>query len=88
MRKFNMEGELIGRVFNYFEKAGVAAIELDDSLKLGDTIRVIGSGSDFTEIVDSIQIDGKNIEHAKKGDRVGIKISERAGKGAKVYRVK
>lgn len=82
-----MEGKLIGEVFNYFEKVGVIAIKLTDKLKVGDSIRIVGGEQDYTEVVDSMQIDGKNIQAAKKGDDVGIKISGRARKGYKVYRV-
>ncbi len=82
-----MEGKLIGEVFNYFEKIGVIAIKLTSSLKLGDTIRIVGGEQDYTEVVDSMQIDGKNIQSAKKGDDVGIRISGRARKGYKVYKV-
>ncbi len=82
-----MEGKEIGRVFNYFEKVGVVAIELEDPLKVGDTIRIVGGEQDFTEVVDSMQIEGKNVEKAKKGDSVGIKVSEKTHKGYKVYKV-
>ncbi len=82
-----MEGKEIGRVFNFFEKVGVIAIELTDSLKLGDTIRIVGGDADFTEVIDSMQIEGENVEKAKKGDRIGIKISEKAHKGYKVFKI-
>jgi len=82
-----MEGQEIGRVFNFFEKIMVAAIEINGNIKLGDTLRFVGAEHDFTEVVDSIQVDGKNVESAKKGDKVGIKIGEKINKGAKVYRV-
>jgi len=77
----------IGTVFNYFDRIGVIAVELKDQLKLGDRIRVVGGDKDFIEVVDSMQIEGKNVESAKKGDRVGIRVSEKAGKGYKVYKV-
>ena len=83
-----MEGKEIGVIFNYFEKVGVIAVELKDKLNLGDTIRVVGGDNDFTEVVDSMQIDGKNVQSAKKGDRVGIKISEKVHKGYRVYKIK
>jgi U32 family peptidase len=81
-----MEGKEIGKIFHYFEKIGVAAIELTDTLKLGDTIRIVGGESDFTEVVSSMQIEGKNVEKAKAGQGVGIKLSEKVHKGYKVYR--
>jgi U32 family peptidase len=82
-----MEGKLIGEVFNYFEQVGVIAIKLSDGLKLGDTIRIVGGETDYTQIVDSMQIDGKNVTKAKKGDSVGIKVSEKCHKGYKMYKM-
>ena len=82
-----MKGKLIGIVFNYFEKVSVVAIELNGSLKIGDTIRIVGGENDFNELVNSIQINGKNIKTAKKGDKIGVKITGKAGKGYKVYKV-
>lgn len=82
-----MEGKQIGEVFNYFEHVGVIAINLTAPLKLGDTIRIVGGDKDFTEVISSMQIEGKNVEKAKKGDSVGIKISEKVHKGYKVYKI-
>ena len=82
-----MEGKLIGRVFNYFNKISVAAIRLNKNLRLGNTIRIVGGDKDFTEVVDSIQIKNNYVEEAKKGDEIGIKVSERVRKGYKVYKV-
>lgn len=82
-----MEGKQIGTVFNYFDKVGVIAIDLTAPLKVGDTIRIVGGEKDFTEVVDSIQIENSKVESAKKGDSVGIKVSDRARKGFKVYKV-
>ena len=82
-----MEGKFIGNVINYFEHVGVAAIKLEGALELGDTIRIVGGDLDFTEVVDSIQIYKDKVDKAKKGDDVGIKVSEKVGKGYKVYKV-
>lgn len=82
-----MKGKEIGKVFHYFGHIGVAAIELSDSLKLGDTIRFIGGEHDFTEVVDSIQIERENVTSARAGEKVGLKVSEAINKGAKVYKV-
>jgi len=82
-----MEGKFIGSVINYFEHVGVAAIKLEGALELGDTIRIVGGDLDFTEVVDSIQIYKDKVDKAKKGDDVGIKVSEKVGKGYKVYKV-
>ena len=67
----------VGRVSSFFGHANVAAIKLSGSLKVGDTIHVKGHTTDFTQKVDSMQIERKNVDKAKKGDHIGIKVSER-----------
>jgi len=69
----------IGRVTHYFGKVGVAAIEIESGeLKVGDTIRIKGHTSDFTQKIDSMQIEHEDVEVAKPGDSVGLKVSEHA----------
>jgi U32 family peptidase len=80
-------GEEIGRIFDYFERVGVIAIELSGNLKVGDSIRIVGGETDFTQNVDSMQIEGKSVTKAKKGDRLGIKVNEKCHKGYKVYKI-
>ncbi len=81
------EGKQIGVVSNFFEHINVAAIKLDGNLKIGDKIKVVGGEVSFEQPVDSMQIHGKIIAKAKKGDDVGIKIVEKVRKGYRVYLV-
>jgi len=76
----------IGTVSNYFDHVGVAAIKLTSGLKLGSTIRLVGGDTDFTEVVDSMQIQRKNVKSAKKGDEIGVKVSQKVRKGYKVFK--
>ncbi len=76
----------IGIVSNYFDHVGVAAIKLTSALKVGDSIKLVGGETDFTEVVKSMQIHKDKVEKAKKGDEIGVKISERVRKGYKVYK--
>lgn len=83
-----MAEELIGAVTHYFGKAQVAGIKITDGeLKVGDTIHIVGHTSDFTQTVDSMQIDRVPVETAKVGDEIGIKVAEHAREHDKVYRV-
>jgi putative protease len=84
-----MEEEVkIGQVTHYFGKIQVAAIELTDGeLSVGDTIRIKGHTSDFTEKIESMQIDRQEVEHAGKGQSVGIRVHEHARVGDAVYKV-
>ncbi len=79
--------KLIGKVSSYFSNVGVAAIELEDSIKVGDTIRIKGHTTDFTQEIDSMQIDRKPVEKAKKGQSIGVKVPDRVRPNDKVYKV-
>jgi len=78
----------IGEVMDFFAQVGVIAIRLTAPLKVGDTIKVRGGQGEFTQTIDSMQIDRKPVQKAKKGDSVGIKISDKAHKGNKVFLAK
>ena len=77
----------IGKVGDFFAHPVVAGIELTESLKVGDRIHIKGHTTDLELTVDSMQIDNVNVEEAKAGDSIGIKISDRARKGDTVYKV-
>lgn len=81
------EGKLIGKVAHYYGNIGVAVLELSDSLKSGDTIRIAGGETDFTQTVDSMEIEHKKVDSAKKGDSVGVKVSQKLREGYKVYKL-
>lgn len=83
----NEEGKLIGKISHHFGKIGVAVIELSDTLKKGDTIRIVGGETDFTQPVDSMEMEHQKIEEAKAGDSVGIKVIQKVREGYKVYKV-
>ena len=83
-----MAEEQIGRVTHYFGKAGVAAIQITaGTLAVGDTIRIKGHTSDFTQPVDSMQIDGKGVHQASVGQSVGIKVKQHAREHDVVYKM-
>ena len=82
------EGKLIGKVSHYFSNISVAVVDLTAPLKVGDTIRIEGGEStDFTQEVESIEVEHEKIEKAKKGDSVGLKVKEKVREGYKVYKL-
>lgn len=78
---------VIGKVSDFFARPVVAGIELTGTLKLGDRIHIKGHTTDMELTVDSMQIDNVDVEEAKAGDSVGIKIGDRARRGDTVYLV-
>ena len=78
----------IGKVTHYFGNIKVAAIEVTDgTLSVGDTIHIKGHTSDFTQTVDSMQLDNASVEQATVGQNVGIKVVEHAREHDTVYQV-
>jgi len=83
-----MSEQLIGKVSHYFSKAQVAAIEITDGqLVVGDTIHVVGHTSDFTQKIESMQMENQAVQSAQAGDQIGVKVVEHAREHDKVYRV-
>jgi len=84
-----MEEKLIGKITHYFTNIGVAVLELSDGqLSVGDKIHIKGSTSDFEQTIDSMQVEHENVEKAKKGDAIGLKVDQQVREGDEVYRVK
>lgn len=80
--------KLIGVVTHYFNKIGVAVIEItDDELNIGDTIHIKGHTTDFKQVVNSIQIEHKPIEKAKKGESIGMKVDSVVHEKDQVFKV-
>ncbi|MBU3913609.1 MAG: translation elongation factor-like protein [Nanoarchaeota archaeon] len=82
-----MAEKLIGEVSDFFAHVNAAAIKLSAPLKVGDRIKVKGGEAEFEQEVESMQIDRKDIQTAKKGDEVGILLKEKARKGYKIFKV-
>jgi len=78
----------IGKVSGYFSHVNVAAIKLSDSLKVGDKVHIKGQTTDFEEEIKEMQIERKEVKSAKKGDHIGIKVSEKVRPTDKVFLVK
>jgi len=77
----------VGKVTHYFDRLGVAVVELDADLAVGDTIRFERGGEElFQQEVSSMQIDKKEIELAKKGQEVGLKTIQEVKEGAEIFK--
>ncbi len=80
--------ERVGVVTHYFGHLSVAAIRIETgSLRVGDTIRILGHTSDFRQRVDSMQIEHQPVTEAGKRQEIGIKVTEHARENDDVYKV-
>ncbi|MFQ5832571.1 MAG: hypothetical protein ACE5H4_07705 [Candidatus Thorarchaeota archaeon] len=79
------EKKLVGVVTRYFAKINVAAIMLEDSLKVGNKISIEGTTTSFEQMVSSMQIDRADIEKGKAGQEIAIKVADRVREKDRVY---
>ena len=81
------EEQLIGRIVHYYSHLSVGIIELTAwELKVGDMIHIKGAHTDFTQTVDSIQIEHQSVARAVKGKTVGIKVKDKVREHDQVFR--
>lgn len=83
-----MAEEEIGRISHFYSNLSVGVIELSKgNLDVGDTIHIKGHTTDFTQKVESMQMEHENIESAKKGQAVGLKVDDHVREHDTVYKV-
>lgn len=82
-----MPEEEVGKVSDFFARPVVAGIELTGTIKAGDRLHIKGHTTDIELVAGSMQIDNVNVQEAKTGDAVGIKVPDRVRRGDTVYKV-
>jgi translation elongation factor EF-Tu-like GTPase len=77
----------VGRVTHYFGKVGVVTVEIQaGELRVGDTIRIRGKTTDFTQQIESMELDRQPVRTGGPGQVVGIKVRERARQDDLVFK--
>ena len=82
-----MAEKKIGTVMSYYSRIGVAAIELEGPLKIGDKVKIKGSTTDFEQTVDSMHIENNRVRESKKGASIGIKVKDKVRPNDIVYKL-
>ncbi len=77
---------LIGEITHYFPKVRAAVVKLKAPLLRGDKIKIKGHTTDFTQAVNSLQIDHVSVEKAGKGDEIGLLVDSRVRQNDLVYK--
>jgi hypothetical protein len=77
MVKAEKKEKVLGMVDHFFGNISVAAIKVKSPIKVGDVIHIKGHTTDFTQKIDSMQIEHQSVLKAKKGDDIGIKVKEK-----------
>ena len=82
-----MSGKKVGEVNHFYNRIGVAVIDLVDSLQVGDQVHFFGRSTDFHQEIASMQIEHESITEAGKGQEVAIKVERRVRNRDKVFRI-
>ena len=82
-----MPQERVGVVNDYFAKIGVAGIDVEKTIHVGDKIHIAGHTTDLEQVVDSMEIDGQHVDEATAGAKIGIKVDERCRDNDVVYKI-
>ncbi len=79
------ESVLVGKVEHFYDRINVVAVTLSGTLKVGDIIEIGNREDAIRQRVESMQINGKNVDEAKEGESVGIKVKHQVPAGSEVH---
>ncbi|OGY23602.1 MAG: hypothetical protein A2172_00045 [Candidatus Woykebacteria bacterium RBG_13_40_15] len=82
-----MAEKQIGRITHFYDHISVGVVELTGNLKVGDKIHIQGTHDDFEQEVESMQLEHENIQSAKKGQAIAIKVSQPVHDNDKIFKV-
>ena len=77
----------IGKITHFYGKISVAVVELEDTLNVGDKVSIEGAVTNLTQTVDSMQIEHEDVDTAKRGQSIGLKVNERVRENDVVYKI-
>jgi len=78
----------VGKVTHYYSHLNVAVFEITDGeLNVGDTVHIVGHTTNFTQPVETMQVEHQMIPSAKAGQTVGVKVKQHARQHDVVFKV-
>jgi hypothetical protein len=79
--------ERIGIVTHYYSHLSVAIVQLETgNLRVGDFIHIKGHTSDFSQPVESLEIDHVHVNEARPGQSFGLRVKDHAREHDVVYK--
>jgi putative protease len=82
-------GERIGVVTHYYSRPSVAILRLEvGTLRVGDMIHIRGHTSDFSQRVESLEVNHAPVTEVGPNDDFGLKVVQHAREGDVVYKVR
>ncbi len=82
-----MSGIQIGQVTHYYNKISVAVLALTGTLRVGDTVHVLGRTTDLQQEVTSLQIEHQAVDEAGPEHEVALGVERRVRPRDKVFKI-
>jgi translation elongation factor EF-1alpha len=81
-------GERIGVITHYYSHLSVATLRLESgTLRVGDVIHIRGYTTDFSQAIQSLEIDHAAVSQVGPGDDFGLKVAQHVREHDVVYKV-
>ena len=81
-------GILVGEITHYFSRIQVCVVKMTKGyIKVGETVRIKGKMTNFTQKVKSLQIESVDVKVAMRGKLVGLKVAQEVREGDKLYKL-
>ncbi|MEK9170654.1 MAG: translation elongation factor-like protein [Patescibacteria group bacterium] len=75
----------IGEITHFYGKLGVAIVRFNRDMAAGKNVTFQGATTDFSQNIDSMELDHKSVSSVPRGKEVGIKVSKKVREGDNVY---
>ena len=82
--------QCIGVVTHYYSQLSVAILQLERgaTLRVGDVIHILGHTTDFSQRVESLEVDRKSVLEVGSNDDFGLKVIDHAREHDVVFKVR
>lgn len=77
----------VGQVTHYYNRLGVAVLQLSGGLKVGDVVHILGRVTDFVQTVESLEIEHQKVQSVGPGADVALKVIQRVREGDTLFTV-
>jgi translation elongation factor EF-1alpha len=84
----SIPGERIGVVTHYYSHLSVAIVRLESgTLRVGDVIHIRGHTTDFSQKVESLEVNQAPVTEVRPNEEFGLKVAEHAREHDVVFKV-
>lgn len=78
-------GRKVGDIAHFYPKISVAVVNVTGTIREGDEIVIRGGATNFKQRVTSMQVEHQQIQEARPGQSIGLRVSEAVREGDEVY---